>query len=142
MQTANQLVDNCSERTGVRNLALDALGNDLVVRRDIGLEVAILRVRLASARTHRAQRAHATVALVLLAIREDDLAGRFLAASKKRTQHDGVRAGNNCLTDITGVLQAAISNQRHTCRLARKRCQIDRSHLRYTHARNNTRCTN
>ena len=75
MQTAHQLVDNRSKRTGVGNLSLNALGNDLVIRRDISLEVAILRVRLASARTHRTQGAHATVALVLLAIREDDLAG-------------------------------------------------------------------
>ena len=75
MQTAHQLVDNCSERTSVGNLALDALGNDLVIRGDVGLEVAILRVGLASARTHRTQGTHATVALVLLAIREDNLAG-------------------------------------------------------------------
>ena len=140
MQTAHQLVDNRSKRTGVGNLSLNALGNDLVIRRDIGLEVAVLRVRLTSARTHRTQRAHATVALVLLAIREDNLAGRFLAASKKRAQHDGVRASNNCLTDITGILQAAISNQGHTCWLTRQRCQVDRSHLRHTHTCNNTRC--
>ena len=83
VQATDELVDHRREGTGVGHLALDALGDDLVVGGDVGLEVAVLGVGLAPARTHRAERAHAAVALELLAVGEHNLAGGLLAAGQQ-----------------------------------------------------------
>ena len=55
VQPAHELVDDVAQRPGVGNLPLNALGDDLGVGGDIGLEIAVLGVGRAAARAHGAQ---------------------------------------------------------------------------------------
>ena len=97
---------------------------------DVGLEVAVLGVRLLAARGHRAERAHAAVGLELLAVDEDQLARALLAAGQQRAEHHRVGAGDERLGDVAGVLQAAVADDRHAGRPARQRRLVDRGDLR------------
>ena len=74
-QATDELVGDRGERAPVGDLALDALGHDLVVAGHVGLEVAVLGEGLFAPGGHRAERAHAAVGLELLAVDEDRLAG-------------------------------------------------------------------
>src|SRR6185437_7794724 len=105
----------------VGDLALDALGDDLVVAGDLGLEVAVLGVGLLAAARHRAEGAHATVGLVLLAVDEDQVAGRLLAAGQQRADHDRVGAGDDRLRDLARVLESAVGDDRDAGRPGRQR---------------------
>src|SRR5262245_3451309 len=78
------------------------------------LEVAVLGVGLpALPVAHGAERAHAPVELVLLAVDEDHLARAFLAPGEQAAQHDGVRARGDGLGDVARVLQAAVADDRN-----------------------------
>src|SRR5690606_35097196 len=79
-QPADQLVGDGLQRTAVGDLALDTLRDELLLGGDLGLGVAVLGERAAA---HRAERAHAAVALVLLAVDEDQLAGALLDAGQQ-----------------------------------------------------------
>ena len=129
VEPADQLVGDGGERTAVGDLALDALGDDLVVAGDLGLEVAVLRVRLLAAARHGAERAHAAVGLELLAVDEDRLAGRLLAAREQRADHHRVGARDDRLGDVTRLLQAAVGDHRHPGRPAREGRLVDRCDL-------------
>src|SRR4029077_14359277 len=67
-QAADQLVEHDPDRALVRDAALDALGDELVDVLDVTLKVPVLRV---AACLHGAERAHAAVLLVALALRDD-----------------------------------------------------------------------
>src|SRR5690606_17354151 len=81
-QAAHQLMHDAADRAAIRHAALDALGHELV---GIGriLEVAIL-----AALFHRAEAAHAAIALVAAALEQLDLAGRFFGTGEQPTDHD------------------------------------------------------
>ena len=130
VQAADELVGDGADRAAVGDLALDALGHDLVVGGDVGLEVAVLGVGLLAARGHRTERAHAAVGLELLAVDEDELAGRLLAAGEQRADHDGVGTGHEGLGDVAGVLQAAVADERHAGGAAGQRGLVDGGDLR------------
>src|ERR1700742_4814551 len=83
-QAADELVGNRGEVATVGYLALDPLGNKLVLAQHVILEVAVLGVGLAALPVpHRAERAHAPVQLVLLAVDEDHLTRALLAAGEQ-----------------------------------------------------------
>ena len=119
-QPADELVGDGGQRAAVGDPALDALGDDLVVGVHLGLEVAVLGVGLLAARGHRAERAHAAVGLVLLAVDEDQVARALVAAREQRADHHRVGAGDDRLGDVAGVLQSAVGDHRHSRGLARQ----------------------
>src|SRR5215468_4986084 len=83
-EAAHELVRHGRQRTPVGHLALDPFRYQLVVGEYVVLEVPVLRVRPSlTPRLHRAQRAHAPVGLVLLAVNEDQLAWTLLAAGEQ-----------------------------------------------------------
>src|SRR5699024_1341250 len=129
-QTAGELVGDLLEVSAVGDAAFDALGDEVGVGGDVGLEVAVLRVGPALARCHRAQRAHAAVGLVLLAVDEDELSGRLIAAGQKRSEHDGVGTGDESLADVTGVLEPAVADDRDAGGTGGLRGHVDRGDLR------------
>src|SRR5882757_558989 len=132
VQPANQLVRNRRKRPAIRHLALDALRYQLLVRGHLTLEVPILGVgTVLAAGLHRAQRAHAPIRLVLLAIDEDQLAGALLAAGQQPAEHHRVRTGHDGLRDVTGILHAAVGDHRHTERRTRAGGRQDRRDLRH-----------
>ncbi len=130
VEATDQLVRDGGERTAEGDLSLDALGHDLVVAGDLGLEVAILGVGLLAAAAHGSERAHAPVGLELLAVDEHDLAGRLLDAGQHRADHDGVGAGDQRLGDVAGLLEASVGDDGHAGGLARQRCLVDGRDLR------------
>src|SRR3954451_18679818 len=81
---ADQLVGHPGQRAAVGHLALDALGDELVVGEDVVGEVPVPAEGLvAPALLHGPQRAHAPVGLVLLAVGEHQLAGGLLDAGEQ-----------------------------------------------------------
>ena len=134
-QPADQLAGHGGQRAAVGHLALDALRHQLVLAQHVVLEVAVLGVGAAALPVpHRAERAHAPVQLVLLAVDEDHLARALLAAGQQAAQHDGVGARGDGLGDVAGVLQAAVADHRHPGRAGRLRRLVDRGDLRHAHA--------
>src|SRR5581483_1183727 len=127
---ADDLVQHACERALVRNAALDAFGDELLDVLDIALEVAVLRV---AARLHRAERAHAAVLLVALALLEHDVAGRLFGPREHRAEHDRVRAGGDRLRDIARRGDAAVGDHGHAVR--GRRDLVDRGDLRHAYAR-------
>src|SRR5256885_1758444 len=129
-QAADELVGDGGERAPVRHLALDALRDQLLLGGHVVLEVPVLRV---GPGLHRAERAHAPVRLELLAVDEDQLAGALLAAGEQAAQHHGVGAGDDRLGDVTGVLHAAVADDRYPGRPARPAGLHDGGALGYPH---------
>ena len=129
-QAADELVGDAGQRAPVGHLALDALGDELVVGEDVVGEVAVAAEGLVAALLHRAQRAHAAVGLVLLAVHEDELARGLLDAGEQPADHHGVGAGDQGLGDVAGVLQAAVGDDRHAGRAGRQPGLVDGADLR------------
>src|SRR3712207_2533292 len=96
-QPADELVRDAGQRTAVGHLALDALGDELRSEEHAVGEVAVAAEGLVAALLHRAQRPHAAVGLVLLAVDEDQLARRLLDAGEQPADHHRVRAGDQRL---------------------------------------------
>ena len=129
-QAAEQLVDHRRDRSAVGHLALDALGDELLVAGHIRLEVAVTRVaRLLAAGLKRTQRAHAAVALELLAVDEDQIARALVGARQQRPEHHGLRTRDERLGDVAGVLQAAVGDDRDARVAGRERCLVHRGDL-------------
>src|SRR6185312_13872275 len=104
-QPADELAGHRGQRAAVGHLPLDALRHQLVLAQHVILEVAVLGVGLpALPVAHGAERAHAPVELVLLAVDEDHLARALLAPGEQAPQHDGVRARGDGLGDVARVL--------------------------------------
>src|SRR3569833_3284772 len=113
-ETTDELVGHAGQRPAVGHLPLDALGDELVVGQDVVGEVAVPAVGLVAALLHRAQRAHAAVGLVLLAVHENQLTQGLLDPGEQATDHHGVRAGDQNQNKNPGVLQAAVGDHRDT----------------------------
>src|SRR5215203_4444242 len=131
-QAADELIGNRGQRSTVRDMALDALRDQHRIGGDVALEVAIPGIGGAGATTggHGAERSHSAIRLELLAIDEDELTRALLTAGQQRAEHHRVGAGHQRLGDVTGVLQATVTDQRHTCRPAGQRGIVDRRYLR------------
>src|SRR4051812_22243733 len=128
-QPADQLVQRLAQRALVRHATLDAFGNQLRRRLDVGLEVAVLRPFL-----HRADRSHAAIRLIRAALIQDDLARRLVGTGEQRTDHHGVGAGGQGLRDVARVLDAAVTDDRDTGALGRADRIADRGELRHADA--------
>src|SRR5262249_5363883 len=102
---AEHLVDVHRQAALVRDAALDALGDQLLLLLDVALEVAFLAAAL-----HRAERAHAPVTLVAAALVQDDLARRLLGAGEERADHHRARSGRERLHDVARVLDASVGD--------------------------------
>src|SRR5205085_4481104 len=77
---AGHLEDDRDHRALVRDTAFDAFGHQLVGVR-VGARV-VLEVAVGAALLHRADRAHAAVALVAAALEQHDLARRLFGAGE------------------------------------------------------------
>ena len=129
-QPSEQLVHDGGHRPAIRDLALDPLCDELVVARDIRLEVAIPRVRgLLAARLHRAERSHAAVGLELLAVDEEHVAWALVGSREERAEHDRLRAGHERLRDVSRILQAPVGDDRDARLARRERRLVDRRDL-------------
>ena len=114
-QPAHQLVDDLSERAGVGHPTLDALGDELARRRADGGRGSGLGTRIAvgAEALHRAERAHAPVALVPASLEQLHLARALLGAGEERAEHHRPGAGGDRLDDVAGVRDAAVGDHRH-----------------------------
>src|SRR5918995_15901 len=129
-QAANELVEHVPHRALVGHAALDALGDHLLDVLDVPLEVAVLRE---PARLHRADRAHAAVLLVALALAHHDVTGALLGSGEERPEHGGVGSGGERLREVAGGRHPAVRDQRHVVARAHLRAVVDRGHLRDAH---------
>src|SRR5690606_32942100 len=77
-------------------------------------------------------RPHAAVGLVLVAVDQDQFAGRFVGTGQQTAQHHRGRTGRDGLGDVPGVLDATVADHRNTGRRARLRDLVDRGDLRHT----------
>ena len=107
-QAAGELVQDRADRAAIGHLALDALGHQLHLVLDVLLEVAVGR-----ALRHRAERAHAAIALVGAALVEEHLARALVGAGEQRADHHAVGAGGDRLGEVAGILDAAVGDDRH-----------------------------
>ena len=98
------------------------------------LEVAVRRALL-----HRADRAHAAVALVGAALVQDDLARRLFGAGEGAAHHHGVGAGGDRLGEVARVAHAAVGDQRHAAAGERLGDGVDRHDLRHADAGDDAR---
>ena len=138
-QASDQLVHHRGERATVRDLAFDALGDQLLIGRGIGLEVAVLGVGgVLAPGLHGAERPHAAVGLELLAVHEDQISRGFGGAGQQRAEHHRIGAGHQGLADVPGVLQAAVGDQRHPGRDGGLGRFVDGGNLRDTHTGHHT----
>ena len=83
-QAAHQLMDHRGQHALVRHAALDALRHELLGG---ALAFGILEIAVRAAFLHRAERAHAAIALVRAALVELDLARRLLGAGEEAAHH-------------------------------------------------------
>src|SRR5690606_34315337 len=93
---------------------------------DVALEVAVLGERAAA---HGAERSHAAVFFESLALENDDLARALVGAGEEAAEHDGAGAGRDRLGDVTGVLDAAIGDDRDAVLLGGPGGVVDRRDL-------------
>ena len=80
---------------------------------------------------HRAERAHAAIALVRAALVQLDFARRFFGAGEHAADHHAVRAGGERLGDVAGVADAAIGDQGRAAVADRFGDHADRRDLRH-----------
>ena len=131
--------------TAERHAAFHAFWYQLVLAAHIRLEVTVLGVgallACEPAALHRTHGAHAAVALVLLALNDDDIARGLGSAREHRAQHDRIRAGGQRLGNITGVLHTAIRDDRHARRTSCGGGFHNGGNLRRAHARHDAGST-
>src|SRR4051794_7737707 len=130
-EAADDLVQHACDRPLERDASLDPLRDQLLDVLDVPLEVAVLRE---AARLHRAERPHAAVLLVTLAVREHDVAGRLLRPREHPAEHHGVRARGDRLRDVAGRRDPAVADHRHAVVRGRLGDVVDRADLRHPHA--------
>ena len=84
-------------------------GTSLSTLVDVALEVAVLGVR---AGLHRAERAHAAVLLVALALQNTTSPGLSSTPASSAAEHHGVGARGDRLGDVARELDAAVGDDR------------------------------
>ena len=93
---------------------------------------------MAAAGLHSAQRTHAAVGFELLTVHENQIAGGLGGSRQKRAKHHGIGASNQGLADLTGVLHAAVGDERNTGGNSCLCGFVNRGYLGYAHTRDNT----
>src|SRR5207245_554126 len=134
--TTHELMDHGGKRALVRHPSFDALGDEL-----LGgvLALRILKIAIARAFLHRAERAHAAIALVRAALVELGLTGRFFGAREQTSQHDARGAGGDRLGDVPGEAYPAVGNDRHVEVGHTLQRVLHRGDLRHTYTRHDPR---
>ena len=129
LHAADQLVNDILGRPLERHLAFDTLGHQLHLVLDVGLEIAV-----GAAARHRADAAHAAIALIGAALIQEGFARRFGRARQQRADHDAAGARSQRLGDVTRRAQTAVGDHRHAM-LVRFIGRIhDGGQLRHAHA--------
>jgi hypothetical protein len=99
-QATHQLVDHRGHAAFVGDTALDTLGHQLVGR-FLAVQIEfVLKVTVAAAAAHRAERAHPAVFLEAAALIQDDLTRAFISTGKQAAHHHGAGAHGDCLGDV------------------------------------------
>ena len=128
--TADQLENAVCHAPLVRNTTFNAFRNQLLCT---FLEIPILR-----AVCHCCQAAHTTVNLEASALIDFCFARCFFAACQQRTQHNNICTSCQCLYDIAGVLNTAVSDNRNAILLCNTSNVINSGNLRNTDTSNNS----
>ena len=100
-----------ADRAAIRHLPLDAFRHELHLVLHVLLEVAVGR-----ALRHRAERAHAAIALVGAALVEEHLARALVGAGEQRADHHAVRPAGDRLGEVARIFDAAVGDDRHAGR--------------------------
>src|SRR5205085_4887182 len=101
--------------------------------------VDLLEVADGRAARHRADRAHAAIALIGPALPEERLARRLVGAGEQRADHRTVGAGRYRLGEIARILDAAVGDHRSAGFLRFLDAIHDGGHLRHADARHDPR---
>src|SRR6185437_12921901 len=83
---------------------------------------------------HRADRAHAAIALVRTPLVELDVAGRLLGAGEEAAEHHRGGAGGDRLRDVARVANATVGDHGNVVVRGAGQCVLDRRYLGYTDA--------
>src|SRR5664279_2842233 len=98
----------------VRYASLDALGDQLFRG---SFAFGVLKVPVARAELHRAERPHATVALVRASLIELDLPRGFFGSREQAAQHHAGSPRGDRLRDVSRISDTAIGDQWNVCLL-------------------------
>src|SRR5207247_7894406 len=124
-ESTDELMHDRRERTERANTTLDALGDELGELADVGLSVAVAR----TPRLHRAKRAHPAIRLERAVLGFHDIAGRFVHAREKSTEHHGPRTGADRFRDVAGMLDPTVGAHGNAVPVRRLRAVVDGSGL-------------
>src|SRR5450755_3689478 len=136
-QATAHLEDDGHDRALVWHLAFDAFGYELGA-----VEVALLLVlEIAVGRSllHRADRAHAAIALVGATLVEDDFAGRLFGAGEGAAHHHRIGTRRDRLGEVAGKAYTAVGDQWHAAAPDRPGDRVDRHDLGHTDAGHDAR---
>src|SRR2546421_6448513 len=134
----NQLVYQRTERTFVGNARFDPFSNQLRLILCLPLEVAIFAI---AALLHCAYRPHTAVVFEALSLRDDELSGTLIYSRQEAPQHDCISTRSDGFSNITGVLNATISDDGHTMLASKLSTIINCCDLRHANAGDDTSCT-
>src|SRR6266567_4954192 len=132
----HELMDHCDQRSLVRHAAFDALRHELLV---FSLAFGVLEVAVGGTLLHRAQRSHATIALVRTPLKKLYLARRFLGACEQAPEHHAGRTRCNGLCDVARIANAAVGDERYVETGHAPQRIEDRRDLRHADAGNDAR---
>src|SRR5215469_16168446 len=104
-ESANKLVDQVSQRAFGSDPSFDSFRHQFAR--------GILLVAVGGAFLHGALRTHAAIALERTALVEDGFSRALVGSREQATDHDGIGSGGDSLSDVSGVFDAAIRDQRH-----------------------------
>src|SRR5512133_3434037 len=135
-QAAGHLVDDGNHGAFVGHTPFDAFGNQLVGVRIAG--AGLLKIAVGTALLHGADRAHAAVALVAAALKQNYFAGGLFGAREHAAHHHRAGAGGNGFGDVTTEANATIGNQRHAGALEGHGDAVNRHDLWHAPARHDT----
>src|SRR5205807_1712386 len=132
-QTAHELVHHGRDAAFVSDPAFDAFRHELLGGlRPRAVEVElVLKVPIAAAAAHRADRAHAAVLLEAASLIQNHLARALVGAREQIADHRRARADRERLGDVARVADAAVGDDRDVVRLGRPRALHDRGDHRH-----------
>src|SRR5699024_7123624 len=107
-QAANQLMNGISKWTFVRGSSFNAFRNQF-----FGV-FCLLTITVLGAGFHSTNRSHAAIDFILSSLENFGFTRTFLDASEHTAEHDSMSTGSECLNDIAGIFDAAISNDWYT----------------------------
>src|SRR5213594_2482009 len=138
-QSSHELVDHRGNAALVRDTPFDALRYELVASA-AGLEIEfVLKVPVAAAAAHGADRSHPAVLLVAASLEQDQLARALIGAREQVSDHRAARADGNGLDDVARVPNASIGDDRNVPGGSRARALHDGADHRHPDAGDDAR---